>query len=44
MDIDEAEIEVLCPECEGRNLTEDQTKCWDCMAMDYVESYMETEE
>ena len=18
------------PECEGRNLTEDQTRCWDC--------------
>ena len=19
-----------CPECDGTNLTEDQTRCWDC--------------
>jgi len=27
-----------CPECEGSNLNEDHTVCWDCMASDYVES------
>ena len=21
---------TVCPECEGRNLSEDQTRCWDC--------------
>ena len=27
-----------CPECEGSNLNEDHTVCWDCMASDYAES------
>ena len=27
-----------CPECEGSNLNEDHTICWDCMASDYAES------
>ena len=27
-----------CPECEGSNLNEDHTICWDCMASDYDES------
>ena len=27
-----------CPECEGSNLNEDHTICWDCMASAYAES------
>ena len=27
-----------CPECEGSNLNEDHTICWECMASDYSES------
>ena len=26
-----------CPECEGSNLNEDHTECWDCSAADYRE-------
>ena len=30
------EIELAqCPECDGTNLTEDATKCFDCYASDY---------
>jgi hypothetical protein len=25
-----------CPECDGRNLTEDESRCYDCSAHDYV--------
>jgi hypothetical protein len=30
--IDEAweKDRITCPECEGQNLTEDQTRCFDC--------------
>ena len=30
--IDEAweQDRTTCPECEGQNLTADQTRCWDC--------------
>ena len=24
-----------CPECQGTNLNEDRTLCWDCSANDY---------
>ena len=26
-----------CPECEGSNLNEDHTECWDCSALDFDE-------
>ena len=26
-----------CPECEGTNLNEDKTVCFDCQAADYLE-------
>jgi hypothetical protein len=26
-----------CPECEGTNLNEDKTICYDCQAADYQE-------
>jgi len=28
---------VSCPECDGRNLTEDESRCYDCAAQDYYE-------
>jgi uncharacterized paraquat-inducible protein A len=28
---------LICPECEGTNLNEDQTGCFDCQAEDYTE-------
>lgn len=27
---EEKEREANCPECEGNNLNEDKTRCWDC--------------
>ena len=27
---EEEEREVKCPECDGNNLNEDNTRCWDC--------------
>ena len=36
--ISESESEMeTCPECEGSNLNEDHTKCWDCSASDMDE-------
>ena len=29
-------FEIVCPECQGSNLSEDETTCWDCKAGDYV--------
>ena len=29
-------FEIVCPECQGSNLSEDETVCWDCKAGDYV--------
>lgn len=28
-------INQICPECEGVNLTEDKTKCFDCDSANY---------
>ena len=28
---------AICPECDGGNLTEDKTRCYDCSAQDYYE-------
>ena len=30
-------VETDCPECEGVNLNEDKTICYDCQAADYQE-------
>jgi hypothetical protein len=30
-----ADTEVVCPECEGINLNEDLTICYDCSAGDF---------
>ena len=27
----------VCPECEGTNLSEDRTQCFNCQAEDYAE-------
>ena len=32
----EQDEEATCPECEGDNLTEDKTQCFDCQAEDYA--------
>tara|TARA_Y100000296_G_C5080148_1_gene209516 strand:- start:39 stop:200 length:162 start_codon:yes stop_codon:yes gene_type:complete len=33
----EEETELsICPECEGANLNESGTVCWDCTASDYT--------
>ena len=32
----EQDEEVICPECEGDNLTEDKTQCFDCQSEDYA--------
>ena len=29
-----------CPQCEGTNLNEDRTKCFDCDAQDYTERFI----
>ena len=29
------EEEAYCPECNGTNLNEERTVCWDCTASDY---------
>ena len=29
------EVIELCSDCQGSNLNEDKTKCWDCAASDY---------
>ena len=29
-------FEIVCPECQGSNLSEDETVCWDCKAGDYA--------
>ena len=29
------EVIEMCPDCQGSNLNEDKTKCWDCTASDY---------
>ena len=29
------EVMELCPECDGSNLNEERTRCWDCTASDY---------
>ena len=23
-------LDIACPDCEGTNLNEDKTRCWDC--------------
>ena len=34
----EEETELsICPECEGANLNESGTVCWDCTASDYTQ-------
>ena len=33
--LDYEETNQICPECEGVNLTEDKTKCFDCESADY---------
>ena len=30
-------ISQICPECDGVNLNEDRTVCWDCQAEDYTD-------
>ena len=36
--ISESESEMeTCPECEGSNLNENHTVCWDCSAIDFDE-------
>ena len=35
--ISESESESACPECEGSNLNENHTVCWDCSAIDFDE-------
>jgi len=36
-------ISQICPECEGVNLNEDRTVCWDCQTADYADDAENTE-
>lgn len=31
------ENDIRCPECDGSNLNEEKTICWDCQSFDYID-------